>query len=348
MIDIATELSSPVVSATRPALRDVLRRLHPSDYPEVAGYSWDDIYGHGDNMAPGGLYLAGRMIRSAELEPGDTVLDIGCGKADSSLFLARHLGVRVICFDLWTPSSLLSAKIERHGCGPRVLPLDLDAAKPLPFPENYFDALFCMQALHSFGGEVSVLRSLLRHLKPGGRFYVGGTCFNQEIDEGRLPPIYSQTDGWDAEYRNYHSPSWWQELFMATGAVEVLECSELDDGLVMWEDEILYHGERAGWTTEWHRKAQWLINHVLYSRDDTPSLTHYVASFEKKLPASGRTRSRDPQRSFAAHNASSFTRQRLNDLQTRTYDDSPGWHQCCATCGCQRTVTDRQRKESNQ
>jgi len=190
----------------------------------------------------------------------------------------------VVCFDLWTSSAFLSKKIEERGYRSEVLPLDLDAAKPLPFPEDYFDAMFSMQALHSFGGDAAVLRGLLRHLKPGGQFFVGDTCFNEEAGEAGLPEIYSQTDGWDAEYATYHSPAWWKKLFLETGMVEVVECAELEDGLMMWEDEILHHGQRAGWTTEWHRKAKWLVDHVLYGRSHTPYLTHYVASLEKSSP----------------------------------------------------------------
>lgn len=282
MIDKSTRdaISTPPVGDFR--LPEVLRRLDPRDFPEVASYPWDAIYGHGDNMAPGGLYLASRMTRSADLEPGDLVLDIGCGKGDSSLFLARHFGVRVICFDLWTESNSLRKKFDREGYGAEILPLDLDATRKLPFPDDYFDSLFCMQALHSFGGETGVLASLLRLLRPGGRFHVGGTCFDREFVDGKLPPIYSQTDGWDAEYAKYHSPQWWRDRFLATGWVDVLECVELEDGLVMWEDEILHHGELAGWTEEWHQKARWLVDQVLFSRHHTPALTHYVASFEKR------------------------------------------------------------------
>ncbi len=78
--------------AANTRLPDLLRRLDRRDYPELDRYSWEEIYGHGDNMAPGGLYLAARMTRSAKLKPEDLVLDVGCGKGDSSLFLAQHLG----------------------------------------------------------------------------------------------------------------------------------------------------------------------------------------------------------------------------------------------------------------
>ena len=267
---------------TAPTMINALRRIDRRDYPELHGYSWEEIYGHGDNMAPGGLYLAAKMTRSSGPKPEELVLDVGCGKGDSSLFLAQHRGARVVCFDLWTPSSFLSRKAADRGYRSQVLPLDLDATKRLPFPDDYFDAVFCMQALHSFGADVAALRNLLKHLKPGGRLLVGGTCFDQEADEKGLPEIYSRTDGWDAEYASYHSPSWWRKQFLATGMVEVVECSQLEDGLIMWEDEVLHHGGRANWTAAWHRKAQWLVDQLLFSRDHAPSLTHYVATLEKK------------------------------------------------------------------
>ena len=33
--------------------------------------------------------------------------------------------------------------------------------------------------------------------------------------------------------------------------MDVSESRKLAEGLIMWEDEVLYHGERAGWTEEW-------------------------------------------------------------------------------------------------
>ena len=191
-------------------VRSSFRRLDASDYPEVAEYRRDENYGGRDNMAPGGLYLAAVLARSMNLKEGDIVLDMGCGRGDSSIFLAKHYGVTVVCFDLWISSTFLSHKVASKGYRNSVLPLDLDATQDLPFPDDYFDAMFCMQALHSFGADANVLRRLLRHLKPGGRFVVGGTCFNEEPGHGQLPEVFSLTDGWDAEYENYHSPSWWR------------------------------------------------------------------------------------------------------------------------------------------
>ena len=262
-------------------VRSSFRRLDLDDYPEVSGHSRDEVYGHGDNMAPGGLYLASRIARYLNIRRGDRVLDLARGKGDSSIFLARHFGVSVVCFDAWTSASYLSRKIEAAGLGSAVLPLDLDATQQLPFPDDYFQACFCMQALHSFGTDPGVVRRLLAHLEPGGRFGVGGTCFDQE-PKGPLPEVFQETAGWDAEYRNYHSPPCWEALFKETRLVDVLNCEELHDGLVMWEDDVLYHGERAGWGNAWFEKSKWLIDQLVFSRDHKPSLTHYVSTVEKK------------------------------------------------------------------
>ncbi len=43
-------------------------------------------------MAPGGLYLAACMTRFMNLKTGDIVLDIGCGRGDSAIFLAERFG----------------------------------------------------------------------------------------------------------------------------------------------------------------------------------------------------------------------------------------------------------------
>lgn len=278
-------------SASSEQVRSSFRRLDPDDYREVRGYSWDEIYGRGDNMAPGGLYLASRIARGLNLRRGDRVLDIACGKGGSSVFLAKHFGVSVVCFDAWTPATYLARKFEAAGVADCVLPLDLDATHDLPFPDDYFQALFCMQSLHSFGADTDVVRRLLRHLEPRGRLGVGGTCFNQEPDRS-FPEVYKETDGWDAEYRNYHSPPWWRTLFEETRLVDVLSCEELDDGLVMWEDDVLYHGHSVGWDSGWFEKSKWLIDQLVFSRDHRPYLTHYIATVEKKavVPSENRVR----------------------------------------------------------
>lgn len=263
-------------------IRSRFRRIDRSRYPEVDAYSWDEIYGHGEQMAPGGLYLAAKMARSLDLQAGATVLDLACGKGESSIFLVREYGARVIAVDSRISSTLLADKFRARRYGDEIIPLQLDANRDLPFAEGWFDAIFCMQAFHSFGGSVEFLRYLLLHLREGGRLTVGGTCFSDESTYADLPEVYRRTDGWDAEYPRYHSPPWWRRLFERCGLVDVLECAELVDGLIMWEDEFLYSAEQASWNETWVNKGTWLADQLIYGRDHRPYLTHFIATVEKR------------------------------------------------------------------
>ena len=66
----------------------------------------------------------------------------------------------------------------------------------------------------------------------------------------------------------------------------MLGCEELEDGLVMWEDDFLYRGERASWTDSWLERASWLGEQIIYGQDHRPYLTHFIATVEKQPGAS--------------------------------------------------------------
>ncbi len=268
-------------------LRSTLSRVSLDRYPELQSYTRDEIYGHGDQMSPGALFLAARMARSLEVRPGDIVLDVGCGLGESSIFLARHYGVRVVAVDLGISASTLSEKFSERKWGASVTALNLDIKEPLPFAEGHFDAVFCMTAMHYFGGTTAFLKHILQYLKRGGRFCVGNTCFDREIPADQVPDIYRTTppggilDGWQSECSRYHSPAWWQRLFTDSGIVKVIECLELEDGPAMWEDKLAYDLERSGWSQESIDSLKWKIDQILYGRDHRPRFTFFVATMER-------------------------------------------------------------------
>jgi SAM-dependent methyltransferase len=69
------------------------------EFPRSAKYDPDWMM---DNqMGPNALWLMEWLCEALELEPGLRVLDLGCGKAMTSIFLAREFGVRVYAADLW-------------------------------------------------------------------------------------------------------------------------------------------------------------------------------------------------------------------------------------------------------
>lgn len=228
------------------------RSPDPEDYPELRGYTRDEIYE--DCLGGGALHLAARMARALRVRPGDIVLDLGCGKGTTSIFLAERLGVKVIAADLWTGPTFLDEKFSARGYRDRIVPLRLDATAPLPFADGYFDAVFCMNSLSFYGGSVAFLHHLLKHVRQGGQFVVGMETLNAEFSpeerlnppavfDYHLPPPYEDVNVWDEDFAKMHSPPWWESLFRESGLLHVEACFELHDAEVLYEDLVKYQIE---------------------------------------------------------------------------------------------------------
>ena len=119
--------------------------------------TWDaSLYaGHGRFVA----LLAESLVEALDPQPGERILDLGCGDG----FLSRRIaesGATVVGVDS-SPQMVAAAK--EHGIDARCVNAD-----SLPF-EQEFDAVFSNAALHWMSDHDSVLRGVHRALKPGGR-----------------------------------------------------------------------------------------------------------------------------------------------------------------------------------
>jgi SAM-dependent methyltransferase len=54
-----------------------------------------------NQMGPCALWLCEFLMGKMDLKPGMRVLDMGCGKGITSIFLAKEYGVTVVANDLW-------------------------------------------------------------------------------------------------------------------------------------------------------------------------------------------------------------------------------------------------------
>lgn len=145
------------------------RRLNPEHDQWLRGKSADEIHGNGEWMAPGGPFLAQLMADRIAPKCGERILDLGCGRGQSSVFLAARYGVQVVSVDLWVPAEERNARAAAAGAGSRVVSLQGDIRLGLPADFRSFDAIFCLQAFHCFGTTQAMLRYLAALLKPGGR-----------------------------------------------------------------------------------------------------------------------------------------------------------------------------------
>ncbi len=114
------------------------------------------------SLHPGGTSLTVEMAGEAGLQPGERVLDIGCGTGRSIMLLKDRFGI--LPYGLDCSDAVLSAAKEVFPEGEFILG---DAAN-LPYPDAFFDAALMECVLTLFDDPKFALREASRVLKPGG------------------------------------------------------------------------------------------------------------------------------------------------------------------------------------
>ena len=135
------------------------------------------------------LWLTEWLAAALDLRPGMRVLDLGCGRAASSIFLRREFGVQVWATDLWFSASENIQRIRDAGVEDGVFPIHADA-RSLPFAADFFDAIVCIDSFIYYGTDDLYLNYLARFVKPGGQVGIAGAGLMQEI-EGSFPSIFA-------------------------------------------------------------------------------------------------------------------------------------------------------------
>jgi cyclopropane fatty-acyl-phospholipid synthase-like methyltransferase len=131
------------------------------------------------------LWMAEWLTGALDFRPGMRVLDLGCGRAASSIFLRREFGVQVWATDLWFDVSENALRIRDAGVDDGVFPVHADA-RALPFGVDFFDAIVSIDSFIYYGTDDLYLNYLARFVKPGGQVGIAGAGLMQEIN-GPIP-----------------------------------------------------------------------------------------------------------------------------------------------------------------
>lgn len=107
------------------------------------------------------------VVEAAEIQPGDRVLDIGCGPGFLLGEVARE-AMQVVGVDL-TPAMLAEARQRLEEKGYHNVCLREASAEALPYGDDRFDVVLCRLMLHHAADPMRVLREAYRVCRPGGR-----------------------------------------------------------------------------------------------------------------------------------------------------------------------------------
>lgn len=178
------------------------------------------------------LWLTEWLTTALGLQPGMRVLDLGCGRAASSIFLCREFGVQVWATDLWFSASENIQRIRDAGVENDVFPLHVDA-RSLPFAAAFFDVIVCIDSFPYFGTDDLYLNYLAQFVKPGGLVAIAGAGLMQEI-EGEVPEHLREI--WTQDFWCLHSASWWRRHWERTGILDITVADPMTEGWKVWLD----------------------------------------------------------------------------------------------------------------
>jgi cyclopropane fatty-acyl-phospholipid synthase-like methyltransferase len=178
------------------------------------------------------LWMSEWLAEALDLRPGMRVLDLGCGRAVSSIFLRREFGVQAWAVDLWFSPSENLQRVRDAGVEDGVFPVRADA-RALPFAAEFFDAVVSIDSFIYYGTDDLYLNSLARFVKPGGPVAIAGAGLVREID-GPLPDHLR--GWWTPDLWCLHSAAWWRRHWERTGILDVELADTLPDGWRLWRD----------------------------------------------------------------------------------------------------------------
>lgn len=202
-----------------------------SKFPRAAGYHPEWVATNASGGA-NSLWLTEWLAGALQLRPGMRVLDLGCGRAASSVFLRREFGVQVWAADLWFSASENLQRIRDAGVEDGVFPIHADA-RALPFAAEFFDAIVSIDSFMYYGTDDFYLSNLARFVKPGGQIGIAQSGLVRELEDSVPEHL---REWWNPDLWCLHSPEWWRRHWERSGIVDIQVADMLPDGWKAWRD----------------------------------------------------------------------------------------------------------------
>ncbi|MDR1840013.1 MAG: methyltransferase domain-containing protein [Treponema sp.] len=212
-----------------------------NNYPRTEKY--DQKWIEENWMGPNPLQLLEELCGNMKLLPNMKILDMGCGKGLTSVFLAKEFGVTVFANDLWIDPTENLKRIETAGVSDKVFPLHAEA-HALPYANEFFDAVISIDSYHYYGADEMYFPCTFSKLvKPGGQLGIVCPGLMQEFKSG-YPETHKSF--WNEDMFSFHSAGWWRNLWEKTQIADITSCYNIPDPKAIWYPWAYWEKEHLG------------------------------------------------------------------------------------------------------
>jgi arsenite methyltransferase len=126
----------------------------------------------------------GNPFSLGPLNPGDNVVDVGCGAGIDSLIAARMVAPdgRVVGVDM-TPAMLAKARQAATETGLDTVEFREGYGEALPIADGWADAVISNGVLNLMPDKEAALAEMARVLRPGGRLQIGDILVERAVPD---------------------------------------------------------------------------------------------------------------------------------------------------------------------
>ncbi|KAM3289952.1 phosphomethylethanolamine N-methyltransferase [Capsicum chacoense] len=134
---------------------------------------YERVFGEG-SVSTGGIDTTKGFVSMLDLQPGQKVLDVGCGIGGGDFYMAENYDVHVVPIDL--SINMISFPLERAIGLKFAVEFEVADCTEKTYPDGTFDVIYSRDTILHIQDKPALFRSFYRWLKPGGKVLISDYC----------------------------------------------------------------------------------------------------------------------------------------------------------------------------